>query len=591
MPLDGEQFDPLEQTDKKFVLFQEWETMDTQAARIALKPSRPAWLENLQPVASNTLISVPGAAAPLTNIVGEQVVREFFASYSLPGSTTVIDYAIVFCVSGSAYQVNLNSGAQVKFATAGTFSGTSDITTWAASRILIADPVAGYCTWDGHVLVKPGGVSPRIVVTNGGSGYVIAPGVTIAGGSGGGATAHAVIVGGVVTQVILDNAGASYLPGDILNVSFSGGAAAATAIVWPQFSGFNPVSVAVYQGRVWLVGGQTLQWSGTNGFDDASALHAAGQQTVADADLVHFFTVIRALNGFLFLFGDNSVRQIGTIQVVSGATTFTLTTLTSDQGTTFLQSVTSYNRLVVFANRVGVWAIYGASVEKISDPMDGIFQNADFTQPLIACVVDLNNIRTLLVLIKYNDPLTSPRSVFMAFMNKKWFVISQGSKIVAVMSGPLGGSVQAFVSSGADVTQILASATTAVSWLIRTALTPHQHAFLNKRPIRIGTAHKSQNAVPVTLTSDSENFSLSQVYTIAFGVVWLNNSNGVVNWQNNTPAAVTFIGSGFLFQPVQAQASGIYLGLSLAGNSAGFQLNGFVIEYKEGPAMRSINHG
>src|SRR6185503_7669592 len=47
-------------------------------------------------------------------------------------------------------------------------------------------------------------------VTFGGNGYVSAPAVTISGGGGSGATAHAIISGGVVTSVVPDTAGSGY---------------------------------------------------------------------------------------------------------------------------------------------------------------------------------------------------------------------------------------------------------------------------------------------------------------------------------------------------------------------------------------------
>ena len=89
----------------------------------------------------------------------------------------------------------------------GTFSMQPDVTTWQASRLLIADSKAGYSTFDGTLFVGQGGVSPNITVTNGGSGYGVAPTVTISGGSGTGATAHAVVQNGSVIQVVLDNPG------------------------------------------------------------------------------------------------------------------------------------------------------------------------------------------------------------------------------------------------------------------------------------------------------------------------------------------------------------------------------------------------
>jgi hypothetical protein len=79
--------------------------------------------------------------------------------------------------------------------------------------------------------ITPDGVN-RVAVTSGGSGYTSAPTVNFTGGGGSGASAVAVVSGGVVTGVTIINAGSGYTSAP--TVSFSGGAgsdAAASASV------------------------------------------------------------------------------------------------------------------------------------------------------------------------------------------------------------------------------------------------------------------------------------------------------------------------------------------------------------------------
>src|SRR5581483_7440040 len=142
---------------------------------------------------------------------GEIVTKKFYANYG------GVDYVVEFCQSGAAYQVNLSNGAQVKFALAGTFTNP-DMTQWQSSRILIADPTAGYSTWDGTVFVKPGGLSPNFTITAGGSGYSSGATVGFSGGSGSGAAGTVTVVGGVVTGIVLTNAGSGYHAGDTITV-------------------------------------------------------------------------------------------------------------------------------------------------------------------------------------------------------------------------------------------------------------------------------------------------------------------------------------------------------------------------------------
>lgn len=57
---------------------------------------------------------------------------------------------------------------------------------------------------------RTGAVVTSYEVTDGGAGYVVAPGVTITGGGGSGAAARAVVVGGAVTSVEVLQGGGGY---------------------------------------------------------------------------------------------------------------------------------------------------------------------------------------------------------------------------------------------------------------------------------------------------------------------------------------------------------------------------------------------
>lgn len=574
---------PKQETGRHYMVFHEFETMDTQSARQALKPNRLAWLENVQPIGANDLISVPGPKTAIATLTGETIVKQFYATYG------GVDYIICFCASGAAYQVNTLGGAQVKFANAGTFTD-ADCTQWKSERILIADPTGGYATWDGIALVRSGGVSPQIVVTAGGTGYSSAPTVTISGGSGSGATATASVSGGAVVAVTLTNAGSGYKVGDVLTVAFGGpgAGATATAIIWPQL-GFPPTTLAVFQGRVWLAGGRVLLFTGTKGYDDTATANAAGSTILTDADLPHSITALRSLNNFLYIFGDGSLKQIGTISVVSSVTIFTILTLSSDQGTTFPLSISSYSRLVLFANQVGVFAIFGATVEKISDPMDGVFRFIDFSQPLVACPNDLKNVRCYMLLARINDPLSSSRSVFLTFMNKKWFIVAQGDSIRAAATAQIAGVLRTFTASTNDITEVLADTNVAVSIIIRTALWHDNKPMLGKRGLRIGVAQSTTESATMTLTTDSENDTVTGQYTLGQPVVWRNALNQIVTWTNAAVQLVQFIAAGFFFQDKQFYGSGIYLGASLTGSFKNFHLNSIVIEWVPATLMRSRN--
>ena len=139
--------------------------MNTKVARQNLPENEVSWMENLQPIADNDLLTVPGAATVLTTLAGKTVSRYF------PANIGGTDYVIDFNTDGSCIAVNALTGAQTVVAAAATFSAFPDMTVFASSRILIMDATGGYATWDGTLFVKSGGISPNVHITSGGSGY------------------------------------------------------------------------------------------------------------------------------------------------------------------------------------------------------------------------------------------------------------------------------------------------------------------------------------------------------------------------------------------------------------------------------------
>lgn len=669
-PSDGGGVENAQVLRKKYIVFSDIETMDTEPSRVGLNPKRFSWIENALIIAPNDIRGVPGPGSVLATITGKTITQWFFAFFN---ST---NYIVAFTSDGGGYTVDVSSGTKVNFATAGTFSATPDMTQWEDQRILIGDPTAGYCTYDGTLFVKQGNASPNIVVTGGGSGYDTAPTVTISGGSGSGAAATAVLVNGSVDKITLTNAGTGYLFDDILIAKFTGGTpdtggvigltiliggsgylhvptiaiaapagggttatatatialgeitgisitdagsgyaetpaitispaggdtpsiaailtpvldttASANVQIWP-FT-LKPTTLDVFQGRVWMAAGRVINYTGTEGYDDVNEANAAGTTTLEDADVIHYITKLKAANNFLFIVGDQSVKQIGTISVTGTLTNFTITTLTSDQGTIWPNTVKSYDRTVVFLNEVGVFGVFGASIQKISGPMSGIVENIDTTMAPTLDVLDFFGRHVLLCLVRYNDPAIGPRSLLMAFYDKRWTVISQGDTITGFVTAHLAGTEKCFSIQGGTITQILADDTVGVDVTLVTSLWHNGEPMVSKRLTRLLIGQASQDPNIVNTTIDSENSSFGFAFTAGQQLIWQNNSLATMTWQNNSLETIEWVSGGYVtYETALYNQSGIYLGASIEGTFTNYHFNNIVIEYIGGAFMKSRN--
>src|SRR6516164_11036198 len=105
---------------KSYLVFSDFETMDTHVARVACPPNRLPWCENLQLVGPNQLALVPGVAPALATIAGKTASKMWYAFLTIAGTAT--DYEIIFETDGSLQAVNLAGGAVTQIAAPGTFS-------------------------------------------------------------------------------------------------------------------------------------------------------------------------------------------------------------------------------------------------------------------------------------------------------------------------------------------------------------------------------------------------------------------------------------------------------------------------------------
>lgn len=579
---------------KNIIAFSKFDGIATQYQRQDMPKEKAFWMENLQPIAANDLVCTPAASAAIAALSGSESIDRMF--YFDKGASS--DSVLCFCASGAAYSVANPSGTIVKFANAGTFSPDPDVTNWETERVLIADPVAGYVTYDGVAFVGQGGVSPNIEVTNGGSGYTDGATVARSGGSGSGDTYSATVVDGVVTAIALLTPGTGFLSSDTLTLAItpvsSGTSAVATAHVWP-FLGFNPTTLAVGFGRVWLGFTNVITYTGTGssyggiGYDDFIAGDASGSFTIQDSDLVHSITALRFLNNYLWIFGDGSVKQIGNISVSGSATNFTVVTISSDQGTLYRNSIYSYNRLVLFANKVGVFAIFGSSVEKISADLDGIFRAIDFTQKPCAGVVDIKNIHCYIMLVKYVDPVVGLRSIMVAFSDKKWFVISQGDDLKYIVTGIIGSLFSLFGSSGADITPLLADSNGMVAIALRSSLTANGSPMVGKSSVQYAVAQAGSGNSQLEITIESENsVDVSFDYSVSNFLQFTGLGGALLNFLGDGNVLINFTSAlaKFLYKHGNTGAiSGVYLGMTLTGNVANFTLNSMLLEYEENAAF------
>jgi hypothetical protein len=469
------------------------------------------------------------------------------------------------------------------------------ITANAVSSIILTEGGTGYTTAPTVTIAGGGGTGANavagivtfatgtvsVVVTNGGTGYTNVSNtvVTISGGGGANAVGQAIVSGGQILQVVMTNPGSGYSNASNITVTITGGGgsnATARAII-----NSNPlVGVQTFSGRAWVAQGRTVTYSAAGSYSDFTSV-SAGSLTLTDNTLHSNIVQLLSANNFLYIFGEDSINVFSDVRVTNtGTTIFTNTNVSASVGTRLPYAIFPYFRSVLFMNEYGVYALVGSTTSKLSDALDGIFENIDFTTAKVtAGQVLLNNILCAAFNIRYNDNGTF-RYLQAVFFERKWFFTSQGNALKLLSSVPVVGKIKLYATDGSDLKLFYDNATANINSEISSALWSMGDPIRTKQALKIGIEATNKNGVvSLSATVDNENRE-SPPYTLTSTIEWQNNSLQTVGWSNSSGVVIGWGTTGYSLYKTDAQQWGKYLGITINSNSPNFVINGLEVEHE-----------
>jgi hypothetical protein len=469
------------------------------------------------------------------------------------------------------------------------------ITANAVSSIILTEGGSGYTSPPTITITGGGGTNANavcslvtfatgtvsVIVTNGGTGYtnVANTVVTIAGGGGANATGQAILSGGQLINVIMTNAGSGYTNASNITVTITGGGgsnATAKAVI-----NTDPLTgIQTFSGRTWVAQGRTVSYTAAGTYNDFTSI-SAGSLTLTDNTLHSNIVQLLSANNFLYIFGEDSINVFSDVRVTNtGVTIFTNTNVSASVGTRLPYAIFPYFRSVLFMNEYGVYALVGSTTSKLSDALDGVFPDIDFTTAIVtAGQVLLNNILCAAFNIRYNDNGTY-RYIQAVFFERKWFFTNQRTDLKLVMSIPSDGKIKMFGTNGTGLYHLYNDSSSPVDSIIQSPLQAMGDPIRTKQALKIGIEATVSTSALLNVTVDSESNS-SPVYVLGNFVGWINNFGSTIPWVNNSSTTITWVGgSGYNLYKTDAQQWGKYLGMTVTSNSAGFVVNGFEYEHE-----------
>lgn len=405
--------------------------------------------------------------------------------------------------------------------------------------------------------------------------------ITITGGGGTGAKANAIITANAISQIIMTNNGTGYTNAANISVTITG-TGGNSAVLQPFVQTNENSGIASFSGRVWLAQGRTVFYSAAGYYGNFSAT-SAGSIALTDSTLHGNIQQIVSANNFLYLFGDDSINIFSDVRLTStGSTIFTNTNVSASVGSKRPYAIIPYFRSILFMNDYGIYALVGSTTSKLSDALDGMIPNINFSQPIYAGQVLLNNILCAAFNFQYYDAIfsNSYRYIQAVFFDKKWFLTSQNNNLAYIASVPIAGKISLFGTDGTTLYRLYTDTGNSISSIVQTALLPMEDSIRTKQALKVAIEATNSN-YPTTLntTVDSENGSSPSI-SLSSAINWLNNANQTVTWTNNSLVTVAWGGVGFLYLKSDAQQYGKYLGMTVKSSSPLYVLNGFEFEHE-----------
>lgn len=539
-------------------------------ARPSIKDTELYWALNAQPIGKGQLQIIPPQDSTLTTIAAG-IAKMFGVLMKISGVETT--RIITINNDGSITAVNPSSGAQTSIGPAGTVTSSARVTMWQDNPLLIGDPTKGYMSWDGTNLLK----YPLTLTGNTTNSSPIITGIS--------PSTTGLVSGMSVVGSGIPNGSTIVSVNSSTQITISANATAtATAALLTIGSG-APTSVtdlSTFSGRAVLVSSsRSRTYSAPGSYTDFTTVD--GAVTLNLTDSVFPGSIVRILSALevLWIIGPGAVNADSNVQLGSGnITTVSDTNIVSNVGTLWPSSVSSFFRTFLFLTPYGVYAIVGATPQKLSEQLDQLFPQLSFGSDQPSGICALTRVFIWCQLVTYNDPDTGTSQPILLCLNKNsWFAAYQGPLTwITSLINTTNGDPELWGTDGTNIYRCF-TGNGNVSWKVQTKFYDLGAFTQLKQFLRMSIQTQNAvgtvniNATALNASGVTSNVSLS---TSATFFTWMNGSS-TFTWTNPNPTPFTWD-----IVPAQIQGpvymSGDMVGFNLSGTGKPFQITGLAFE-------------
>lgn len=420
------------------------------------------------------------------------------------------------------------------------------------------------------------GVITAINVTDGGSGYLTPPTVSLIGDGTGGTFLAQINSAGQVTGVFVINGGQGYTKA---LVHFSGGNNAAEATVDLMPFGIQGSDAETYQSRVWAANGNKISFTAADSLSDFATSDGGGTIEATDSFLRNSYTSLKQTNGFLYIIADSSENYISGVTTTGTppSTTFNNQNADPEIGTSWPSAVDVFSRNIIFANSFGVHISYGGAVTKISEPLDGVYASVPGFGGFIpsAGKAIIFGKKVWVLLLPVVDFITGQKTNKLFLWNgKTWFSSQQGVSLRFIGAQELNSVLTTYGTDGSHIYPLFQTPSTNFTKTVQSKLWDRPGGYMfTKTQSRIWGLFNYYSILggTTTITVDNENGQSASSLTFPGPqVVWVTVLGGTASWTTVGGTAVTWITviGVVVMPPTEVAQNGSLVGLTLSTTAA-----------------------
>jgi hypothetical protein len=336
--------------------------------------------------------------------------------------------------------------------------------------------------------------------------------------------------------------------------------------------------ITVYANRLWGANNSAVFFTNANTFNSLGG--DSSSFTITEADCVNPVLALFPFLGQLYIFGANFIQVVGNVTDTGTPAVAILQryTIEAQIGPINKWSIVPLGTYLYFATNYGIWQFNGSAVTKISDQVDGVFNNAKMSSSFSSGFMEIYGDPCLFWNADIAGAPVNTQSVVGLTTQGKWFRASNGttgslSFITSIVSSAVTANVPAiFGTDGTNLFKMFTDTTNQVTSSLSAKVFSFGDLIRLKKFLKLGIIGLS---VGSSITSSLSYFdeSLHQIEptitkTISGGLL-IFVGTGPIQFKGAGNVNLNFVSTTTTFEPWQYDGPGSYRGCTFNWQTQG----------------------